>query len=110
MTFIPIKPLTVNRAYQGRRFRTAELLAYQQELAFHLPKIAVPVGKLKVKYVFGVSSRNSDGDNLIKAFQDALAAQHGFNDRNIYRWEVEKQIVAKGKEFIGFELKPHNMK
>ena len=43
-----------------------------------------------------MSSKNSDGDNLIKAFQDALAEQYGFNDRDIYRWEVEKRIVAKG--------------
>jgi Holliday junction resolvase RusA-like endonuclease len=62
---------------------------------------------LAVKYVFGASSRNSDGDNLIKAFQDALAEQYGFNDRDIYRWEVEKQIVANGKEFVGFEIRRH---
>jgi hypothetical protein len=23
---------------------------------------------------------------------------------DIYRWEVEKRIVAKGKEFVGFAL------
>jgi hypothetical protein len=102
---VEIKPLTVNRAYQGRRFRTPELLAYQQELAYRLPKLDVPKGKLAVRYIFGVSSRNSDGDNLIKAFQDALAEHYGFNDRDIYRWEIEKQIVAKGEEFVEFELK-----
>ena len=63
---------------------------------------------MAVKYVFGVSPRNSDGDNLIRAFQDPLAEQYGFNDRNIYRWEVEKQIVPKGKEFVGFELRLHH--
>jgi Holliday junction resolvase RusA-like endonuclease len=85
MTFIPIKPLTVNRAYQGRRFRAPELLAYQQELSYRLPAMEIPRGKLEVKYVFGVSSRNSDMDNCVKAFQDALAEQYGFNDRDIYR-------------------------
>jgi Holliday junction resolvase RusA-like endonuclease len=104
---INIKPLTVNRAYQGRRFRTPELLAYQQELAYRLPKIEVPKGKLDVSYVFGVSSRNSDLDNCVKAFQDALAEQYGFNDRDVYRMEVEKQIVPKGKEFVGFDLQAH---
>jgi hypothetical protein len=66
--------------------------------------IQVPKGKLAVTYVFGVSSKNSDGDNLIKAFQDALAVQYGFNDRDIYHWDVEKRIVAKGEEFVGFRL------
>ena len=28
-----------------------ELLAYQQELSYRLPKIVVPAGKLEVKYV-----------------------------------------------------------
>ena len=52
-----------------------------------------------------MSSKNADGDNLIKAFQDSLAQHYGFNDRSIYRWDVEKRIVPKGKEFIGFELR-----
>jgi Holliday junction resolvase RusA-like endonuclease len=106
MYHVAIKPLTVNRAYQGRRFRTPELLAYQRELSYLLPKIEVPRGKLAVRYVFGVSSSNSDGDNLIKAFQDALAEQYGFNDRDICHWEVEKRIVPKGQEFVEFELRP----
>src|SRR5580698_10546066 len=104
MTVIPIKPLTVNRAYQGRRFRTPELKAYQQELAYRLPKLVLPRGRLSVSYTFGVSSKSADGDNLVKAFQDALAEKYGFNDRDIYRWEVEKRIVPKGKEYVAFEL------
>jgi len=63
---IPIKPLTVNRAYQGRRFRTPELKAYQQELAYRLPAMKVPKGKLAVRYEFGVSSKSADYDNNIK--------------------------------------------
>jgi hypothetical protein len=43
--------------------------------------------------VFGVSSKASDGDNLIKAWQDALCEKCGFNDRDIYHWDVEKVIV-----------------
>lgn len=107
MIRIPIKPLSVNRAYQGRRFRTPELIAYQEELAYRLPPMKVPPGKLAVKYVFGFSSRNADGDNAIKALQDSLAEHYGFNDRDIYRWEVEKRLVPKGMEFIEFELCPH---
>jgi Holliday junction resolvase RusA-like endonuclease len=99
--------LSVNEAHQGRRFRTPELIAYQQELAYRLPKIEVAKGKLALRYIFGVSSKNADGDNLIKAFQDALADHYGFNDRDIYHWEVEKRIVPKGEEFVEFELCPN---
>ena len=54
--------------------------------------------------MFGVSSKASDGDNLIKSFQDTLCEKYGFNDRDIYRWEVEKVIVPKGKEYAEFEI------
>jgi hypothetical protein len=36
-------------------------------------------------YESGVSSKASDGDNLIKSFQDTICEKYGFNDRDIYR-------------------------
>ncbi len=69
-----------------------------------LPPLTIPKGKLSVKYVFGVSSKASDGDNLIKSFQDTLCEKHGFNDRDIYHWGVEKVIVPKGEEYAAFEI------
>ncbi len=107
MIRVPIKPLSVNRSYQGRRFATPELTAYKQALGYLLPPLHIPRGKLTVKYEFGVSSKASDGDNLIKSFQDTLCEKYRFNDRDIYRWEVEKTIVPKGEEYVAFEIKPH---
>ena len=107
MKRILIKPLSVNRSYQGRRFATPELKAYKEALGFLLPPLIIPKGKLKVRYEFGVSSKASDGDNLIKSFQDTICEKYGFNDRDIYRWEVEKKIVPKGKEYAAFEIRPH---
>lgn len=104
MIRIPIKPLSVNRSYQGRRFATPELKAYKEELSWQLPVLNLPVGKLKVHYIFGVSSRAADGDNFIKSFQDTLCEKYGFNDRDIYEWHVEKVIVPKGKEYAAFEI------
>ena len=104
MHHIPIKPLTVNRSYQGRRFATPELKAFKQALIYLLPPLSIPKGPLRVTYVFGVSSKAADGDNLIKSFQDALCEKYGFNDRDIYHWDVEKVIVPKGQEYAGFEI------
>jgi Holliday junction resolvase RusA-like endonuclease len=101
-----IKPLSLNSAYRGRRFSTPELNSFKQEVYYLSPKIIkIPKGKIAVKYVFGVSSKNCDGDNLIKCLQDAIADKYGFNDREIYKWEVEKVDVKKGCEFIEFEIK-----
>lgn len=104
MIRIPIKPLSVNRSYQGRRFATPDLKAYKQALGYALPPLIIPKGRLAVRYEFGVSSKAADGDNLIKSFQDTLCEKYGFNDRDIYRWEVEKKIVPKGNEYVAFEI------
>ena len=74
-------------------------------MGYLLPKISVPDGKLSVFYRFGVASRASDGDNLIKAFQDCLSAQYGFNDNKIYKWSIEKVLVKKGEEFTEKNLR-----
>ena len=110
MTRIKIKALTVNRAYKGRRFSTPELATYKQSLMYLLPKMEVPRGKLSVRYEFGVSSLASDLDNCVKAFQDCLSEQYGFNDLEIYRAEMEKKMVKKNGEYIAFEILPFKEK
>ena len=105
MVRLSVKPLSVNAAYRGRRFATKELSAYKEELGWLLPRAyEVPEGPLAAWYVFGVSSKGADGDNLIKALQDVLAERYGFNDKRIYHWSVTKVDVPKGKEFVEFEL------
>lgn len=104
MITLKIKPLSLNSAYRGRRFTTPELAVFKRSVGLLAPKIVVPNSKLKVIYKFGSSSKNSDGDNLIKCFQDAIAEKYGFNDKKIYKWDVEKIDVKKGEEFISFEI------
>lgn len=105
MVTIRTKHLSVNRAYQGRRFATPELKAYKEMLFYTLPYLKIPKGKLSVHYIFGVSSKLADIDNGIKAFQDALCEKYNFNDRDIYELRAEKKIVKKGEEYIKFEIK-----
>lgn len=104
---IKIKPISLNSAYRGRRFTTPHLKAYKQELFYILPKLKIPKGKLSVCYEFGVSSKNSDGDNLIKCFQDALAERYNFNDKTIYEWKVTKVDVKKGFEYVSFRVESY---
>ena len=104
MIKIKVKPLSLNHAYSGRRFSTPQLEDFKLEVMLLAPKIKVPEGKLSVKYVFGVSTKNADGDNLIKCFQDSIAEIYGFNDKQIYKWQVEKIDVKKGQEYISFEI------
>lgn len=99
-----VKPMTVNRAWQGRRFKSKEYESYEMIVLFNLPKITVPAGKLKAKYIFGLSSKSADLDNCVKPFTDILQKKYGFNDKLIYEMEIKKEDVKKGQEFIKFEL------
>lgn len=63
-------------------------------------------GKLSLFLRFGLSSKNADVDNPVKPFVDCLQKKYVFNDRQIYRLTVEKVDVAKGQEFIEFEILP----
>lgn len=104
MTKINVKPITQNQAWKGRRFKSDLYKVFEQEVFYSLPKIIVPVGKLKAVYRFGLSNKQADLDNCIKQFQDVLSKKYGFNDCLIYRLEVEKIDCKKGEEFIEFEL------
>lgn len=104
MDFIEMKPISLNHAYRGRRFATKELKWFKSEVDRMLPDVILPSGKLSVKYEFGVSSKNSDGDNLIKCFQDCLAIKYKFNDNRIYEWYIKKVDVEKGFEYIAFRI------
>lgn len=104
MNRLNLKPLSLNKAYRGRRFATSELQDYKASIWALLPRRSELKGKLAVSYVFGVSSKGADVDNCIKCFQDALAEAYGFNDNTIYEWHVKKVITKKGEEFIDFEL------
>jgi Holliday junction resolvase RusA-like endonuclease len=104
MKRLNLKPLSLNQAYRGRRFKTKELEDYKRAIWAILPRRSKLKGKLAVRYIFGVSSKGADADNLIKILQDALAEAYNFNDNQIYKWEVEKVITKKGKEYIEFEI------
>ena len=102
---VNIKPLSVNEAWQGRRFKTPKYKKYEQDLLLILPKaVDIPEGPLVAHYEFGVSNSASDWDNGVKPFQDVLQKRYGFDDRRIYRAIVDKVKVKKGQEYVKFRL------
>ena len=101
---INIKPLSVNRAWQGRRFKTPEYKKFANDVAIMLKPMNIPEGKLQIHFVFGFSSNLSDWDNPIKPFQDIMCGYYGIDDNRIYAAMIEKKVVPKGEEFIEFEI------
>ena len=102
---VEIKAVSVNQCWRGRRFKTDKYKAYEYELMPLLPVLSVPNGLLHVQIVFGLSSKLNDIDNGLKPFIDILQKKYNFNDRDIYKLTVEKEIVKKGSEYIEFEIK-----
>lgn len=105
MATIQLKPLSVNEAWQGKRFKTPAYKKYEKDILLLLPKIELPAAPYEIYFKFGFSSVSSDWDNPIKPFQDILAKKYGFNDKLIFRAVVERCKVDKGNEFIQFEIK-----
>ena len=101
---IDIKPLSVNKCWKGRRFKTSEYKKYEKDVRSLLGSLKMPSAPYKVFYTFGFSSASSDIDNPVKPFQDILSKEYGFNDKLIFEMNVKRVKVKKGNEFIEFEI------
>ena len=105
---IDIKPLSINRAWGGRTFKSKLYKQYEKDLSKLLRPMNVPDGELELYLKFGFSSKASDFDNPVKPFVDCLQRQYGFNDKHIKRAVIEVEHVKKGREFVEFKLKQLN--
>jgi hypothetical protein len=100
-----IVPLSINKAWKGKRYSTDEYKSYRLLLTLLLPKkIILPEPFYEIKFVFGLSSTLSDWDNPIKPAQDIIAKKYGFNDKLIRKGSAEIVIVDKGFEFLEFDI------
>ena len=92
---LPIKAISVNVAFQGRRFKTKVCKEYDKTLDYALlpyKRQAVQAEWYVVEYRFYIKNyAMSDGDNMVKVLQDGLV-RNGLlsDDRRIKRFSVEK--------------------
>jgi Holliday junction resolvase RusA-like endonuclease len=110
---INIKALSVNNAWKGKRFKTREYDVWRAQSLYRLPsdlklKFDLLESEIELCITFGVSNKSSDLDNLLKPFIDSLQEKYKFNDKKIKRIVCEKEYVAKGNEYIDFELKKYS--
>ena len=104
MQKLNIKPLSVNEAWQGRRFKTDKYKRYESDMLLLLPKLKIIEPPYRVNIIVGFSNKASDLDNICKPFLDILQKKYGINDKHIEILHIEKQIVSKNNEFISFEI------
>lgn len=101
---INIKPLSVNQAWQGKRFKTKTYKTYERNVLLMLRPMTIPEGELEMTINWGFSNMLSDVDNPVKCFVDCLQKKYGFNDSRVKRMIVEKFKVSKGEEYIEFSI------
>jgi hypothetical protein len=103
---INIKPLSINQAFKGRRYKTDKCNIFIKEVLSLLPKsIDYPDKKnVKLDIEFGFSSNACDCSNHIKIFEDCIVKKYGVDDRYTYEMHIFKTIVKKGEEYIKFKI------
>ena len=103
-TTINIKPLSVNKCWQGRRFKTDIYKEYERELLLKLPPKNLPKPPFEIWFEFGMSNSLSDWDNPVKPLQDILQKKYQLNDKDIIKAHVNKIKVKKGQEYFSVRL------
>ena len=97
--------MSVNDAWQGRRFKSPEYKCFEQSAILLLGNWQPELyDKMKITIVAGFSNRNADIDNISKPILDILQKKYGFNDNKIYELNLVKEIVKKGSEFIKIKI------
>lgn len=104
MTEINIVPLSVNRVWQGKRFKTPAYKKYESVMMLMLPKKVLLPPPFRIDIHFGFSSTLSDIDNPLKPLLDILQKKYSIDDKDIFELNVKKSIVKKGAEYIKFDI------
>ena len=99
-----IKPLSVNSAYRGRRFKTPLYSAWKKQIMTMFPDMPIPTPPYEIRFKFGFSSKASDIDNPVKSLMDCLSEYYGFNDKLVRRIVIDSEIVGRGNEYCEFEI------
>jgi len=92
MITIPIKPISTNKLFQGRRFKTKDYDAFTTAALYLMPKVPMVKGMVRIRANFYVKNdKMSDLDNFLKGFLD-LIVKKGYieDDRFIYQLYVKK--------------------
>lgn len=89
---IPVKPLSVNKAFQGRRFKTKDCKDFERDVSLFLPPKKMIAGDVEMVLEFYLKNhRRTDVSNLVKILEDILV-KRGYieDDRKIYHLDLYK--------------------
>jgi len=90
-----IKPLSVNKAWQGKRFKTSEYKQFEKDFSMLIKaqKMKKHLGCVRIDIGFSFKNSLSDIDNCLKPIFDVLVKNEIIkDDRFIVRLNVSKSI------------------
>jgi Holliday junction resolvase RusA-like endonuclease len=101
------KPLSVNAAWQGRRFKTVTYKNYEQTIYHLLPKVKIK-GEVEIHYTFYLKNYSrTDIDNCVKCLQDVIVKKGIIeDDRKIVLFSAEKRKSKTDR--IEVEIMPYD--
>ena len=103
----PFQPLSVNKAWQGRRFKTDDYKSYEKIAHLLLPKCDMVRGFVEIWYEFGLPPRSygiSDVGNLEKCLSDIVVQKKYIeDDRKIVAMHLRK--VESPEYYIKIEIR-----
>ena len=107
---VDVKPLSVNKAWQGRRFKTDDYLSYENEVYFLLPNGEHVAGMVEIWYTFYLKNHKAtDTSNLIKLLEDIMVKKGLIeDDRYVYSFHAKK--IPSGTHKIEIEILPYVIK
>ena len=106
---LKVKPLTINAAWKGRRFKTNDYLIYEKECGYLLLKYPKkkfkPEDRLEVFVKFYLKyAKATDSDNPVKPIFDILTKNEIIpDDRQIWKHHIEK--IQSDEHKIEIEIK-----
>ena len=104
---IPIQPLSINKAYFGKRIKTKDYREYEVVLHAFFKTLDLPKIEKKERFYlyleFGATYRQ-DCSNGVKLFEDCLCKFLGVDDRDVMAIFIRKVITKKVDSFIKFNI------
>lgn len=104
---IPVKALSQNLAWAGKRYRTTKYKDYEKLLYDYFRTLDLPKIEEKEPFYFFLefaTTARQDLSNNLKLFEDVLCKYLNVNDRNTMAIFCRKIIVKKNDEFIRFGI------
>lgn len=94
---LPIKALSVNQAWQGRRFKSPAYKEYEKEMWRLIPNDAIaPEGYYKVEIIYFCKNwKMIDLDNICKPLMDILVAKGVITNDNKIMELIVKKVPIK---------------